>query len=183
MEGAWHPEATSGYAVEFWMRPENIRLSAVVSLIEEAPLTEPERHLFLLQLMDRSQRWVHPHGAIRFLHRLPAGTRGGVNIFTEQAYVPGRWHHVVAQWHRGQMELYINGRLAGAAEAGPELPGGAYRCLIGRLKQAGEGDNATARAFVGQLDELALYERPLTPAEIARHAAAGSAPNSPRAPR
>ncbi len=180
LDGVWQPGVGSGYAVEFWMRPESIRLSAIVSLIEEAPLVEPERHLFLLQLMDRSQRWMHPHGAIRFLHRLPAGTRGGVNIFSEQTYVPGRWHHVVAQCQHGHMELYINGRLAGTAEAGAEVPAAAYRCLIGRLKQVGEGDNATTRAFVGQIDELALYERPLAAEEIAQHATAGGIPNPPR---
>ncbi len=177
LDGNWDMKADTGYAVEFWMRPERIRLSAIVSLIADAPPTEPERHLFLLQLMDRSQRWLHPHGAIRFLHRVPAGTGGGVNIFTEQTYVPGRWHHIVAQANRGQLELYVNGRLAGKVDAGAEMPGGAYRCLIGRLKQIGEGDNAATRPFVGQLDELALYERSLTPQEIAQHAAAGGPPN------
>ncbi len=183
LDGIWRPNAGSGYAVEFWMRPEGIRLSAIVSLIKEASLTAPEKHLFLLQLMDRNQRWLHPQGAIRFLHRLPAGERGGVNIFSEQTYVPGRWHHVVAQYERGRMELYVNGRIAGSAETDAAMPSDAYRCLIGRLKQAGEGDNAATRPFVGQIDELALYERPLTRDEIARHAAAGGLPRLPRLAR
>jgi hypothetical protein len=182
MEGTWQPAAGTDYAVEVWVMPEGVRLSAVASLIAEAPLDQREKHLFLLQLMDRSQRWLHPNGTVRFLHRSPPDFAGGVNAFADHAYVPGRWLHVVAQKRGAQLELYLNGRLAGAAAADAGPAAGAYRLLLGRLKQAPQAKLENSRPFVGRLDELALYEHALAPEEIAQHAAMPPSPEETSPP-
>jgi len=179
MDGIWQSQPGGDYAVEAWVMPESVRLSALVSLIADESLDLPEKHYFLLQLMDRSQRWLHPNGSIRFLHRSPPGGGGGVNAFADHPYVPGRWHHLVAQKNGTRLELYLNGRLAGEAVADPDDTAGAFRLLLGRLKQSQKVKLTDARPFVGRLDELALYEHPLTPAEIARHYALGSSQTSP----
>ncbi len=180
MDGTWQPESGQDYAIEAWVMPESVRLSALVSLIADEPLEKPEKHYFLLQLMDRSQRWLHPNGSIRFLHRSPPGGSGGVNAFADHPYIPGRWHHLVAQKVGTRLELYVNGRLAGEALADADSAAGAYRLLLGRLKQSQRVRLADARPFVGRLDEVALYDHALTPAEISRHAALGSiTPDAP----
>ena len=120
-------------------------------------------HIFFCQLMDQSQRWVHPNGSVRFLHRSPAGTGGGVNAFAQRAYIPGVWQHVVAQNTGDRMELYMDGRLVGSAQVDPDQAPGLYQMLIGRLKQSGQGNNSATRPFIGSMDEIAFYEHTLSP--------------------
>ena len=62
-----------------------------------------------------------------------------------------------------KMRLFVNGNLAGEADDATELPAG-MRLLVGKLYPA-----RRVRPFVGQLDELAVYDRTLSPDEIAEH--------------
>ena len=90
--------------------------------------------------------------------------------------VPSQWQHVVAQKVGDTLELYVNGELVGTSPANadalePEDPATTpCRLLVGRLKQF-QQHPSEVRAFEGRLDELAVYDRPLTPDEIRRHAA------------
>ena len=61
------------------------------------------------------------------------------------------------------MRLYVNGELVAEGEDASELPSG-LRLLVGRLYPS-QG----VRPFIGQLDELALYNRALSAEEIATH--------------
>ena len=61
------------------------------------------------------------------------------------------------------MRLYVNGELVADGEDASELPAG-LRLLIGRLYPS-----QSVRPFIGQLDELALYNRALSPEEITHH--------------
>jgi hypothetical protein len=61
------------------------------------------------------------------------------------------------------MGLYVNGELVAEGEDASELPAG-LRLLVGRLYPS-----QSARPFIGQLDELALYNRALRPEEITHH--------------
>jgi hypothetical protein len=61
------------------------------------------------------------------------------------------------------MRLYINGDQVAEGEDRSDLPHG-LRLLVGRLYP-----DRGVRPFIGQLDELALYRRALTPQEITQH--------------
>jgi hypothetical protein len=61
------------------------------------------------------------------------------------------------------MRLYVNGERVADGEDASELPTG-LRLLVGRLYPS-----QNVRPFIGQLDELALYNRALRPEEITRH--------------
>jgi len=176
MDGLWQQPAKPGYAVELWMMSAAIRESALVSLIDGSREGAPEEHYFLLQLMDQSQRWLHPNGSVRFLQRSPPGLGGGVNAFAQRAYLPGVWQHVVAQNSGDRMELYLNGRLVGHAPVDPDQAPGLYHLLVGRLKQSVRGGGDATRPFVGRMDELAFYEHTLSPADIASHYTLGNPP-------
>ena len=106
---------------------------------------------------------------MRFLDRWPPGTAGGVNVFSRRNYLSGVWHHVVGQNNGGDAQLFIDGALvgmSGAAEGGSTTP---CRLLVGRLKLE-PVDQKDARPFEGRIGELAVYDHPLTPEEIRRHA-------------
>src|SRR5439155_12135780 len=108
--------------------------------------------------------------------RWPPGLSGGVNVFSRRSFIPALWHHVVGQKAGERLELYIDGRLVGSSPAAahpPEPVAVTTPCwlLVGRLKQrAIPPQTAEIRPFEGRIDELAVYERPLTVEEIQRHA-------------
>jgi hypothetical protein len=178
MEGVWQPPTQTGYAIELWMTSAALRTSALLCaveprLMEDFPWQElREKHVLLLQLMDRSQQWIHPHGSLRLLQRVPAGFGGGINAFSDLSYTPGHWHHIVAQNTGKNLQLWIDGKLAGVAAMPPMQPANPCEILLGRLSRSEKLSDA--RPFRGRIDEVALYERALSPGEIARHHALGS---------
>ncbi len=74
------------------------------------------------------------------------------------AWKAGQWHHIVATWEREKgIALFVDGQQAGAKEGTCELP------RVGRLYFGAEV-NGTQFAN-GWLDDIRLYDRPLTAAE------------------
>jgi hypothetical protein len=170
MEGLWEPPSDPGYAVELWVLPARIGHAALASLIAPGPPAEDYKHLFLVELTASDRQSLLSPGLFRFLHRWPPGDTGGDNLFSTKHYVPYRWHHVVAQRSGGRMELYVDGlptqpiSLPSASASQP------CRLLVGRLKPIPRPSGRVhSRPFVGLIDELALYNRPLSTEEVRRH--------------
>jgi hypothetical protein len=183
MDGLWEPPTDPGYAVELWVLPGRIGHAALASLIAPGPPAEDYKHLFLVELTASDRQSLLAPGLIRFLHRWPPGDSGGDNLFSTKHYVPYRWHHVVAQRRGGRMELYVDGiatppvslQSAGASEP--------CRLLVGRLKPIPRlPGRVHSRPFVGLIDELALYNRPLDAVEIRRHYELGTTGERPSGP-
>jgi PKD repeat protein len=91
-------------------------------------------------------------------------------ITSPAAYNDGRWHHVVASVGQGTMRLYVDGKQVATrtdVTSGGEPGYGYWR--IG-------GDNTWAGAMFlnGRIDEVALYPKVLTAAEVTSHQVAGS---------
>ena len=91
--------------------------------------------------------------------------------------MPCLWHHVVGQKSGKMLELYVDGEQVGTSPASPDAVSPedpattACRLIVGRLKQRSlPPEISEIRPFEGRLDELAVYDRPLTPEEISRHA-------------
>jgi hypothetical protein len=80
---------------------------------------------------------------------------------------PGVWTHVVATWRDGTSTLYVDGAEVGHAQ-GPKAPDLdlAKPLLIGAGINGPAGSVATQQ-FRGALDELLVYDRALTPDEVA----------------
>jgi hypothetical protein len=108
---------------------------------------------------------THHPGCIRFLHRSPAGNepQTGTSCYSKTPYTLRKWQHVVATKDGPHMRLYVNGAEVAAGEDPSKLPPG-LRLLVGRLYP-----DRGVRPFIGQLDELALYNRALSASEIADH--------------
>jgi hypothetical protein len=173
MDGSWKPPRQTGYAVELWVLPEEVNVGTLVNLISRAD--EPaQKHIFLLELTGRSHHLVHEPCTVRYLDRWPPAHGGGVNVFSRRMYVPYRWHHLVAQKVSDRLELYLDGDLAGTAQAEAEAPTTPCRLMVGRLKHGAQPGLDQIRPFVGRIDELAVYDHPLSPEEIRRHRELGS---------
>jgi hypothetical protein len=181
MDGRWTPPRDGGYAIELWvqaaaLRPDLFSQSALVSLIaaQDGP---DENHVSLIELTARSSQSPHDPCAVRFLDRFPAARTGGTNVFSRRTFVPAGWHHIVGQKAGDILELYIDGELVGTSPAPLNANGlGTTECrlLVGRLKLHPRNELVEMRPFEGRIDELAVYDRPLTAQEIRAHAKLGN---------
>ena len=87
----------------------------------------------------------------------------------------GRWVHLAGVLTaEKKLEVYVDGKLAGTAEAGAFIAADpAQEMQIGADADSGEGvaDYTGPFPFTGLIDEVRVYHGALTAAEIARHAA------------
>jgi hypothetical protein len=180
MDGEWTPPRAHGYAIELWVQadmpsPNAYGQTALVSAIAKDD-SKATNHLAYLELAARGRRIPHEPCNVRFLDRWPAAMTGGVNVFSRRTVVPSLWHHLVGQKSGDTLELYVDGEQISTSSATPCLQGAedvTTPCLlvVGRLKRFSRPpEMSEIRPFEGRLDELAVYNRPLTLEEIAGHA-------------
>jgi len=104
-------------------------------------------------------------GTLRYLHRYPLGGSGGSNVYTTTTYDDGAWHHAAIVKSETQIVLYVDAENAGSTPDSSVFdPADAFGLAVGVL------DNERlplARFFVGAIDDIRLYDRSLSQAEIA----------------
>ena len=105
---------------------------------------------------------VRPDSSLRFLHRAPLGTGGGTDIFSDYVYDDGGWYHAALVKSADTATLYVDGIAAGSSEDATEFGQALQRLTLGVLKH----DNLI-RYLPGAVDEVYLYDRALSPAEVA----------------
>jgi hypothetical protein len=189
MDGEWSPPRAGGYAIELWVQADLPSRDAYSQTALVGLIARDERwasnHLSYLELAGRGRRFPHEPCAVRFLDRWPAAMTGGSDVFSRRTVVPCLWHHVVGQKSGTTVELYVDGVRVGTSPANPDAADPAdptttaCRLLVGRLKRRSLPPRMSEiRPFEGRLDEVALYDRPLRPEEISRHAGlrAGTCP-------
>lgn len=166
MDSPWRTTRYPGYAIELWCLTEQIGHSALVSTT--AP-PDTNFHQFLLELTSKDRGTLHQPASIRFLHRCPPGTGGGDNLYSHNLYIPFRWHHIVGQVNGDRMELVMDGEPTPPLSVDPEDTDQPSQFLLGRLSTVPKHGTLWERPLVGRMDEVAIYDRPLTIEEIRRH--------------
>jgi hypothetical protein len=164
------------YSVEFWLRPSHSHRGGLMGLAvnqhrESDQILTTNLHGFFLEVIGALkpaalvELGLKEPNSIRFLHRDPPGSeyRTGTSCFSSTPYAVRRWQHVVAVKTGPEMRLYINGKLAATASDSSSLAKGLF-LEVGQLIGTHE-----IVPFVGQLDELSVYDRALSAAEIKRH--------------
>ena len=111
-------------------------------------------------------------GALRFFVRNAAGTAIGAT----SSYVPAndnKWHHVVGVCDEagGQVRLYMDGVLmaSGTIAPGAGVLSSTMPMTIGARESANFTTVSNDFQFIGKIDEVALYNRALSVAEIQSH--------------
>lgn len=79
-----------------------------------------------------------------------------------------RWTHVVGTYDGSVMNLYLNGGLASTASSSSSVP-----VHTGSIAVGATSENPSFDAFAGIIDEAAVYNRALTPAEVFKHFSIG----------
>ncbi len=99
-----------------------------------------------------------------------AGTeRGGKRYFGSGRLQRWRWHHVVLIRDGHKLRVYLDGKLDIEADDVPIVWAGLDQWFIG-------GRSDAASNWEGRLDEIALFDRPLTGGEVAELAGKSTAP-------
>jgi Concanavalin A-like lectin/glucanases superfamily len=186
-DGLWELARSPGHAVELWFMPEVIGDATLVGLYPPKDhLARWKRgrfvHTLLLELTAYERGSLFKPASIRFLHRWPLDTRIGNNLVSERLYIPGRWHHVVAQKNGDRLELFLDGELERVMPLKPDHPTLSCRLVVGR-RTPDPLEPEDARPFVGRIDELAIYDRPLGIEEIRNHHGLAATEGSPLAIR
>ena len=166
MQHEWHPARHPGYAVELWCLSESIAHSTLVSLATHEN-TRP--HIFLVELTARNRLTMHKPASVRVLRRWRPGGAKVDEIYSRDPYVPFRWCHIVAQIRGEHIELFMDGLLASSISIDPRQADVPCHFVLGRLTGDPTTGISTGRPFVGRMDEVAVYDRPLTDDEIQNH--------------
>jgi hypothetical protein len=112
------------------------------------------------------------HGVLRD----PPAWDGGVEIFGAARLQPHRWHHIAMTRRNGTVTIYLDGRVVAREDAGTmELD--THEIFVGRLNGNSRQSRTEARGMVGHIDELALFPRALSEAEIRRLGLSGNSAN------
>lgn len=148
---------TNAFTVEGWAKPSGS--TGRQSIVASRTSTRSSGY----ELLANGTQWQFRTGAssdatVEVWSNLNGGT-----------VVPGAWHHVVGTYDGTTKSLYVNGQLVGTQTA-PVFAtlGTPLRVGADQTYNATPGDY-----FLGTLDEVAVYWRALTPAQVADHYAAG----------
>jgi hypothetical protein len=173
-EPLWELPAEPGHAVELWFLADRIDYTSLVGLYPPQDLNPPDQkgrflHTFFVEATAWQRQSLQKPASIRFLHRWPIDIRVTTDcLFSEGVYVPRRWHHVVAQKAGRRLELFLDGELDLSRPLDPDHPTLSCHLVVGRRTPESD-DPKDSRSFVGRLDELALYDHPLSAEEVRRH--------------
>jgi PKD repeat protein len=100
-------------------------------------------------------------------------------IDTPRAYNDGDWHQVVATFGANGMALYVDGQLVGSG------PGSNVDAYDGYWRVGADNiwGGANTASLDGLVDEFSVFDKVLTPAQVAAHwTAAGQASSTPTKP-
>jgi hypothetical protein len=165
VDQSWDEVLDGDFSLEAWIKPSHYHLGSVMGFIGEFDWKDRRnKHGVLLEVNGTSQPGsTHRPERIRFLHRSVLGVQGGVSCFSDGAYHTRRWQHVAAVKQGDQLRLYLDGQLVSHAQDPAPTPLG-LQLVMGQLYT-----ETVERFFIGQVDEVAVYDRSLEEREIRQH--------------
>lgn len=161
---SWDDVLQGDFSIELWMKPNHHHLGSMVGFVGEFdPALRRNRHGVLIETCGPVEGWRV--NRVRFLHRseLTGDPKDGVSCFSRGPYEARRWQHVVATKEGHQLRLYVDGKLV-HTEVDPAATPQGLQLVIGQLYT-----ETLERFFIGQLDEIAVYDRSLSAEEVTRH--------------
>ncbi|HUX77061.1 MAG TPA: FG-GAP-like repeat-containing protein [Anaerolineae bacterium] len=146
------PVDPARYALELWVYPETV---ADTSLLLRTDAVSGTQHHYSHLLGIADGHFLHLSNAGGEEHRITGTT----------VIAPATWYHVVGTAESGgELKLYVNGQEEARAGGLGALWSGGDRYVLG----ASYGLTGTT-PFHGRLDEVAVYSRTLSAAEVTDH--------------
>lgn len=162
-DGDWYlkskkklPLANTEYSIEAWVKPSHVHSGTIAYLHYKADSYDSGARLEL-------QGSGINRGAVRYVQRtFKEKPDFGTSCFSTTPYAARRWQHVVAVKSGSQMKFYLDGKLCATGEEDAQLSHDV-------VAYVGVHRDRKRNKYIGQLDELAIYNRPLTESEILQH--------------
>ena len=146
----------ASYSVEAWARPTSVTADhGVFSIAGHDELNDG--YLLLVGTDTRP-----------YIFRETGVENGGASGFMMDL---GVYHHIVGTYDGTTQRLYVDGALAGTGPAVQSIPGKAN--IPFTIGADGSGNN---QPFIGDIDEVAVYDYPLSAERAAAHFRAGQKP-------
>lgn len=167
-DDALEGDFSKGYTVEAWFKPSHYHWGSLISFLgDPAQPGWQAPHGLIIEIGGprlSASEIEHP-GKLRYLHRNPPGSdfASGTSLFSEEVYKLRKWQHIVAVKSDNEMRLYNNGELVASGNDTTGLAPG-MKIVLGQLDRA-----QFYRKFIGQIDEFAVYPRPLSEEEVKGH--------------
>jgi hypothetical protein len=165
VDESWDEVLDGGFTLEAWIKPSHYHLGSIMGFIGEFDWQDHRnKHGVLLEVGGTAMpSSIHQPERIRFLHRPRLGVQGGVSCFSDRAYAPRKWQHVAATRHGAELQLSIDGQIVASGTDATKMAAG-LQLVLGQLYT-----ETVERFFIGHVDEVAIYDRSLSPEEIRRH--------------
>jgi ferric-dicitrate binding protein FerR (iron transport regulator) len=159
--------AQTGFSLVLWVRPDAIaRQNIIVNADQDGPFAHYSRQLFI-NSQGKFAFWI-----LAWEPELGEVEGEPVTLTSSTVPQPGKWYHVaVTVGSNGDMRLFINGSEENAlllVDLSLHVNPQRDRIYIGSSACGELDDRELMRSFAGGLDEIARYNRVLSPKEIER---------------
>ncbi|HJN18066.1 MAG TPA: LamG domain-containing protein [Armatimonadota bacterium] len=133
-------------SLEVWVRPDKVPAAGEPGIAGKA------YHNYALTYYGNGKVWWYV---------------GDSTVHISAPVSPGSWHHVVGSSADGVLKLYVDGELAASGEGQAAKIPATEHFYLGT--SAGDSKWTKNQTFSGLIDEVRVYDRPLSPAEIKEH--------------
>ena len=163
LDGSWH---AGGYTVSMWLKPTE------GSYLIFGSSNDGNSNVIRIWVGREANR-------IDVFQRSTSGeASASAEIIIPSAYTVGQWFHIAVRTNAdtNKGEVYLNGNLAGVTPGTlnvANLTSLQYPMFVGGFNNRGVLHTITP-VYVGQIDNLIIYNRALTPSEIKTLYALGS---------
>ncbi len=147
-------------AVTFWIRRSGTGVREEILWlagdVSDGATRNPDKSLMHTQLSaDGQVEFVIENG------------KYDIKLSSNFSVTDGRWHHIAATWGPSAVELYVDGRRVERVDDFDRLLQGTVRGRYVRFGKPSQDLLAQRKkSFTGWVDEIALWNRPLTDTEI-----------------
>ena len=160
--------AAESYTIECWVRATRYRHGSICEIIP-THWDNPDKGVAAARIETLGETDLGPLGRskLRFghyddSHKTPAGTQAlGTNAVSTTNYLLEQWVHVAAVKSGPAMTLYLDGEPVGQANEPENLIDEDLSIRIGKFFGTKDAPAEHRRQFIGQLDELAIYDHAL----------------------
>ena len=166
----WPDRPLEDYTVEMWVKPQLYHHGEVICLHALEALADGRYPHTLMIETTAQHHFTHrlsdkPADRFRFVNRALRSSQpiSVTSSFSDQRYQARVWQHVVAQKNGQRQLLWVDGQLSSEAVNPAPLTEN-VQILIGQVYP-----DSSYRRFVGQIDEVAIYDRCLPPEELQEH--------------
>lgn len=170
-------DTPSGQSIELWFYAEfrdeftlaNLHLPPSQAEVLSDPKGFELASQTLIEIMgsrgSSNPELIHQDYSIRHVHRVPPSKSSGYNAFSSAQYKARRWHHLAVVRSATEMITYLDGAtIQNSRVSGESGVGSTLQLVLGRLRPSNY--HITDRQFHGSIDEVAIYDRPLTAEEV-----------------